>query len=153
MAGGKVEGDLLQLALAGTFDVIVHGCNGFHEMGAGIAKPIKQLFPEAYEADKQTSYGGKEKLGTISTAKIERGDVMFHVVNAYTQHHYRGHGRKVSYEAIRSCFEEIAVRFPRSKIGYPFIGAGLGGGDWVKIESIINEALEGIDHTLVVLQY
>lgn len=42
-----VHGDLIQLALAGQFDVIIHGCNCFCTMGAGIAKAIRQEFPEA----------------------------------------------------------------------------------------------------------
>lgn len=34
-------------------------------------------------------------------------------------------------------------------MGYPAIGAGLGGGDWQVIEKIIQEALAGEDHTFV----
>ena len=45
-----VDGDLIKLALNGTFDVIVHGANCQCTMGAGIAKAIKATFPEAYEA-------------------------------------------------------------------------------------------------------
>ena len=36
-----IKGDLIKLALQGEFDVIVHGCNCFCTMGAGIAKSIK----------------------------------------------------------------------------------------------------------------
>ena len=61
-----IRGDLVQLALAGKFDVIVHGCNCMCTMGAGIAKQIKQKFPEAYRVDCQTKKGDRSKLGTIS---------------------------------------------------------------------------------------
>ena len=67
-----VRGDLIKLALAGQFDVIVHGCNCMCAMGAGIAKGIKATFPEAYAADCATPRGAREKLGTISTARVER---------------------------------------------------------------------------------
>ena len=67
----KITGDLIKLALEGEFDVIVHGCNCFCTMGAGIAKTIKQKFPAAYEADLQTVNGDKSKLGQISWANIE----------------------------------------------------------------------------------
>ena len=43
-----VRGDLIKLALAGKFDVIIHGCNCMRAMGAGIAKGIKATCPEAY---------------------------------------------------------------------------------------------------------
>jgi O-acetyl-ADP-ribose deacetylase (regulator of RNase III) len=36
------------------------------------------------------------------------------------------------------------------EIGYPAIGAGLAGGDWQLISSIIEEELAGEDHTFVV---
>jgi len=41
-----VEGDLIKMALGGEFDLIVHGCNCFCTMGAGIAKTIREYFPE-----------------------------------------------------------------------------------------------------------
>lgn len=43
----SIRGNLLALARSGRFDVIVHGCNCRHAMGAGIAKQIKDSFPEA----------------------------------------------------------------------------------------------------------
>lgn len=147
-----VKGDLVKLALEGQFDVIVHGCNCFHTMGAGIAKTIARIFPEAFEADRQTPYGDKTKLGTISTATIQRENCRFIVVNAYTQFQWKGHGRKVDYDAIESCFRNVAARFPSKKIGYPLIGAGLAGGNWTAIEPLIDTALTGQDHTLVVFE-
>jgi O-acetyl-ADP-ribose deacetylase (regulator of RNase III) len=45
------KGNLIHLAKAGHFDVIVHGCNCFCAMGKGIARSIKLEFPEAYAAD------------------------------------------------------------------------------------------------------
>ncbi|MGB5837781.1 MAG: macro domain-containing protein, partial [Albidovulum sp.] len=121
----KREGDLIGLALKGEFDVIIHGCNCFHTMGAGIAKAISAQFPEVYQADRETEYGAREKLGTISSALVHRGEVRFHVVNAYTQHQWRGRGLKAEYPAIQSCFEIVADEFDGARIGYPLIGAGL----------------------------
>ena len=144
-------GDLLQLAEDGDFDVIVHGCNCQQAMGKGIAKVIKARFPEAYAADLQTAKGDPEKLGSISYATVTRGEVTLHVVNAYTQVHWRGRGKKVSEEAIRQSMRAIKQTFSGLRIGYPKIGAGLGGGDWATIAQIIDTELEGEDHTLVVL--
>ena len=145
----KEKGDLVQLAQQGRFDVIMHGCNCFHKMGAGIAKTIAHAFPEAFEADKKTPFGEKSKLGTVSTANIRRGDSGFIVVNAYTQFQWKGRGRKVDYDAVESCFNIVARNFPSARIGYPLIGAGLAGGDWSVIKPTIEKALIGLDHTLV----
>ena len=39
-----VDGDLIKLAKEGNFDVIVHGCNCFCQMGAGIAPQMAEAF-------------------------------------------------------------------------------------------------------------
>lgn len=140
-----ITGDLLMLAKQGKFDVIVHGCNCHCTMGAGIAKSIKQQFPEAYAADCQTEKGSKAKMGTYSKAKIEQVTV----INAYTQFNWRGKGCLVDYEAVRQVFRAIKKDFSGKKIGYPLIGAGLAGGDWEIIAKIIDEELAGENHTLV----
>ncbi|MCT8176347.1 macro domain-containing protein [Variovorax sp. CY25R-8] len=144
-----VTGDLLQFALDGKFDVIVHGCNCQCQMGKGIALSIKQRFPEAYAADCRTTKGDERKLGTFSEAEILRGTRSFHVVNAYTQFHWRGTGIKADYEAIRKAMGAVKSRFSGKRIGYPKIGAGLAGGDWDLIRSILEEEFAGEDHTYV----
>ncbi len=142
-----VKGDLIQMALDGEFDVIVHGCNCFCTMGRGIAKQIKQTFPQAYEADLNTIKGDKAKLGTISYATIEGKKLI--IVNAYTQYNWRGKGVKIDYNAIAKAFKIIKKNFSGLRIGYPAIGAGLGGGDWAEIADIINKSLKGENHTFV----
>jgi O-acetyl-ADP-ribose deacetylase (regulator of RNase III) len=146
----QTTGDLIQLALSGEFDVIVHGCNCYCTMGAGIAKSIKATFPEAYQADCDTPKGSKAKLGSISWATVTRDSHKLTVVNAYTQYHWRGKGVLADYDAIRAAFRDVKTRFSGKKIGYPKIGAGLAGGDWTKIAKIIDEELKQEDHTLVI---
>ena len=97
----KLKGDLIKLALRGDFDVIVHGCNCFCTMGAGIALAIKSTFPDAYQSDLKPSKGDRSKLGSYSTATIQSKGHQIIVVNAYTQYHYRGPGNKADYQAIR----------------------------------------------------
>ena len=101
MTSHKIKGDLIKLAIKGDFDVIIHGCNCFCTMGAGIAKSIKAAFPEAYKADMETLKGDKEKLGNFSAANIKRNGQEITIVNAYTQYHYGGPGIKVDYRAIQ----------------------------------------------------
>jgi O-acetyl-ADP-ribose deacetylase (regulator of RNase III) len=141
-----LHGDLIKLALAGRFDVIVHGCNCRHTMGGGIAWQIRNAFHEAEDADLATEYAARDKLGTLSTATVVRDGREFFVVNAYTQFEP---GANADYDAIRSCFREIKKRFAGMRIGYPRIGAGIGGGDWSIISAIIDEELAGEDHALV----
>ena len=144
-----IQGDLIKLAQKGEFDVIIHGCNCFCAMGAGIAKTIKQKFPAAYTVDLQTNKGDKNKLGTISTAEVKTPHGKLIVVNAYTQFHWRGHGQKVDYEALRTAFRAVKTNYSGLRIAYPAIGAGLAGGHWKTIAQIIDEELSDENHTFV----
>jgi O-acetyl-ADP-ribose deacetylase (regulator of RNase III) len=144
-----LTGDLLQLALDGIFDVIVHGCNCQCQMGKGIALSIKRIFPEAFAADQSTPKGDASKLGTVSVAEIDRNGRKLFVVNGYTQFHWRGDGNKADYQAIRLVMRVVKSQFKGKRIGYPKIGAGLAGGDWSQIAPIINTELDGEDHTFV----
>ena len=87
----EVAGDLIQLANDGKFDVIVHGCNCQCMMGGGIARQIRQAFPEAYDADCRTAtdYGtacDPRKIGSFSLARanVKNGKCLV-IVNGYTQ--------------------------------------------------------------------
>ena len=145
----KIKGDLIELAIDGEFDLIIHGCNCFCTMGAGIAKTIKLKFPEAYKADLKTEKGDKSKLGTISVAETETENGKLIIVNGYTQFNWRGNGYKADYDAIRNVFKKVKEKFSGLRIGYPAIGAGLAGGDWNIISEIIEQELDGENHTFV----
>lgn len=144
----EIHGNLLSLAEQGKFDVIIHGCNCFHVMGGGIAYQIKNKFPQAYDADLKTGRGDRSKLGTYSFAHHPKANLT--IVNAYTQYAFGRDRVHVNYPAIRSVFRAIRLNFAGQKIGYPMIGAGLAGGDWNAISSIIEEELRGEDNTLVI---
>ena len=144
-----IRGDLVKLALDGRFEVIVHGCNCQCAMGAGIAKTIKQVFPEAYKADLATAKGSRAKLGSLSAATVERKGRKLTIVNGYTQFHWRGSGVLVDYDAVRSVMRRMKESYSGCAIGYPKIGAGLAKGNWTTIAAILDEELACEDHTLV----
>ncbi len=143
-----INGNLLDLADKGYFDVIVHGCNCFNTMGAGIANQIKYKYPEVYILDQETKCGDLTKLGTINYYTYNT----LTVVNAYTQFGFRSKNTiPISYEAIDSCMRLIANTFKGKVIGMPKIGSGLGSGDWNKIEAIISNVL--YDENVIVVNY
>lgn len=147
-----IKGNLIELAKEGKFDVIIHGCNCFNTMGAGIAKSIRESFPEAYLIDRKSEYGAISKLGKVTYVNVEIFKRKLTIVNGYTQYNYRGKKPLVDYDAVRSVFKSVKIKFGGRRFGYPKIGAGLAGGDWSVIEKIINEELQGEVHTLVELE-
>lgn len=150
----EVNGNLLDYAKMSQFDAIVHGCNCFCTMGAGIALQIKEQFPEAYQADLRTNKGDILKLGSYSGCKARHYDFM--IINGYTQYHYGknhmdGVDKPVDYEAITLVMRKINYNFKGKTIAMPKIGAGLAGGDWDRIKQIIETEMK--DCNVVIVNY
>ncbi|EQA7786833.1 macro domain-containing protein [Acinetobacter baumannii] len=128
-----VQHDLLASFQHNDFDAIVHGCNCFHTMGAGIAAAIAKTFPVALEADKRTEYGDWSKLGDYSLAKTVNGDI----INGYTQYRPGKCPKSQLYSNIEALFTKLNIDYAGKIIGIPKIGAGIAGGDWEEIAEII----------------
>lgn len=145
----EVDGDLVKMFNDGEFDVIIHGCNCFHTMGAGIAKQIEDKYPEAAFYDMMYSdEASLEKLSnhTIALTMRSSGDIGT-IVNLYTQFHP---GPDLKMSALDLGFYKLSHRLEKTvKIGIPKIGAGLAGGNWDEIEPIIAKHMKFHDITVV----
>jgi O-acetyl-ADP-ribose deacetylase (regulator of RNase III) len=149
-----VRGNVITHAIANKTN-IAHGCNCFHTMGAGVAKAIKDKWPELYEIDLETLYGYKGKLGTVSYCALPEGIWGF---NLYTQFNY---GRGILFRTAwlasslnRALYIIASTDGMPKSLSIPFIGAGLGGGDADEILSSIKECCAkypSVDVTLVLL--
>ena len=141
-----IKGDLIKLAKEREFDVILHGCNCFNVMGAGIARQIAKEFPEAYAIDKMTCKGDVYKLGYLTSATLFVNKQPLTICNLYTQ--YRS-GNNFDEASLEGCLDKVRKWFYNQRIGYPKIGCGIGGGDWERVKYIFDYKLRGMDHTLV----
>ncbi|QPB12263.1 hypothetical protein [Providencia phage PSTCR6] len=141
-------GDIIELAKIYGYPMI-HGCNCFHTMGAGLALQVKKQFPNAYKADKcTTAHGDLCKLGSYSASRTNTWFYDVKIINAYTQY---APGPNVDYGAVFNAFKKINDEKPfgSSKFLIPKIGAGIAGGDWDLIEKLINLATPDIEIILV----
>lgn len=152
-----IKGDLLKLAKEGKFDVIVHGANCFCTMGSGIARQIREQYPEAYEADCKTVAGDRNKLGTYTGTPTKDG---FVVINAYTQYDFNRAGENADvfeYDAFLNVLTTLAVNTAfRINYGFPLIGTGLAGGDKERILGMIelfSQLVEDTGSTVTVVEY
>jgi O-acetyl-ADP-ribose deacetylase (regulator of RNase III) len=141
-----IKGDLISLAIDGKFDVIVHGCNCFCIMGAGIAKQIADKFPQAYLADAQTREGDRNKLGNYTATAHKGRNKNFIILNAYTQYN-------LGKDFNRNAFEDICIKLNKTykglSIGMPWIGCGIGGGIKQDVFKIIKDNLTDCNVTIV----
>jgi O-acetyl-ADP-ribose deacetylase (regulator of RNase III) len=147
-----VKGNLLD----SDCDYICHQVNCQGVMRSGIAKQIRERWPEVYEGyvrfcDYVGRPDGKSLLGKVF---ITSHGSCKTVVNMFSQNNYGYDGnRYTSYDAFAHCLETIAERVPRgSTIGFPKnIGCGLGGGNWKVISAMIEEIL-GEDYDVYIYE-
>lgn len=133
------KGNLLDLAEAGEFDIVVQGCNCFNTMGGGIAREIRERYPEVAKADAETIRGDYRKLGTwtegYAGAYIDqqtyqlRSSNRFTIINAYTQYNMSRGEDVFEYTAFQLILEKLIHCYGDKRFGFPKIGQGLAGGN------------------------
>lgn len=155
------QGDLLALAEAGKFDIIVHGCNCQNTMGSGIAKQIKDKYPDAFQADYRNHQNigrGYEysKLGTYTKARVFSKS-NFTIINAYTQFHYLPRGvDHFEYASFAVILQKLEHFYGNYDFGFPYIGMGLAGGDSGRIFGMLEDftyMVEKKGGTVTVVEY
>ena len=144
----EINGDLLQLAKEGVFDVIAHGANCKQVMGSGIALQIKKQFPEVYKIDIKDTRTPNQRWGDYTFKPYNINNKILYVFNLYTQYNP---GPDLDYTALELSLKKLAKNIkPNSKIGLPQIGCGIGGGNWLKVKEIIQRVLSEHNVTIVI---
>lgn len=133
--------------------IIAHGVNCQNRMGSGIAKTIRQKWPEVYDAYmRQTRGAAMIGTGHIICVNYEQ---RLYVANMYTQVFY-GHdgGKYADADAIEKALRYVAgwsdgYDLP---VYMPRIGCGLGGLNWMKdvYDRVMRVATEFPDIDIVV---
>jgi O-acetyl-ADP-ribose deacetylase (regulator of RNase III) len=135
------KGNLLDLAEAGEFDIVVQGCNCFNTMGGGIAREIRERYPVVASVDMETIKGDYNKLGTWTECDVIAGDLgyvsNFTIINAYTQYNMSQGTDVFEYVAFELILQKLCHAYGDKRIGFPYIGMGLAGGNQVSIINII----------------
>lgn len=138
-----INGDLFET----TAKYICHQVNCKGKMGSGVAKQIRERYPEVYSAyrlecnlfDEQGN--PRDLLGSNLPVQADDGKI---ICNMFAQNAYGYDGAcYTDYEAFRMCLIELAIYVPAGDtIAMPYkIGCGLGGGDWSVIEGLISTVL------------
>lgn len=138
-----IEGDLFEDLEKG--DTIAHGCNSFGLMGAGIAKPIKEMFPKNFERYKKLCDDGTFRPGSLCYKK-ENGIGIYNLgtqfkpgPDAHIVNIERSVKEMLNYAAFR---DEWTIKTVR-------LGCGIGGLDWNDVKPV----LEGMDFPGELLVY
>ena len=133
-------------------DIICHQVNCMGKMNSGVAKAIREKWPEVYTMYRAKYECQVDLLGQIQPVIIDANKA---VINMFAQYNYGYDGRRyTSYDAFWSCLGEIKKYLnPGITIAFPArIGCVRGGANWNVILTMIEEVL-GADYNVEIWDY
>ena len=133
-------------------DIICHQVNCMGKMNSGVAKAIREKWPEVYTMYRAKYECQVDLLGQIQPVIIDANKA---VINMFAQYNYGYDGRRyTSYDAFWSCLGEIKKYLnPGITIAFPArIGCVRGGANWNVILTMIEEVL-GKDYNVEIWDY
>ena len=138
------QGDATQPIAAGN-KIIAHVCNDIGGWGRGFVVAISKRWPQP-EEDYRAWYANREQndfaLGSARLVRVESGLWVANMIGQHKKTPTKG-VPPVRYEAIHDGLDSIAVEALRlnASVHMPRIGCGLAGGEWGKIEPLIQQTL------------
>jgi len=139
-------------------NIIVHQVNMKKKMGSGIAKQIRERFPNVYESYmKHDGELGEVYIVPVNVEVSEGLHVRKFIANMYSQNNYGYDGMQyTNYDAMRKAFNDLAYHMTESNncgnnmsLAIPYgIGCGLGGGDWDVVSEIIYDELYNVEYRI-----
>lgn len=159
-----MPGDLLKVQKDMNLDVICHQVNCQGKMASGIAKQIRDTYPQVYDAyrakyDAMVTLGVNMMLGDVQLVPLYEDfmkDIKHqHVCNMFAQNNYGYDGKRyTSYDAFWICLNNLKQVLPKgSTIGFPYlIGCDRGGANWNVIEAMIREVFDE-DYVVYIVHY
>lgn len=136
--------------------LIAHVVNDKGGWGRGFVVALSKRYPAAERWYRAWSRGKDPESGPFCLGRIQvvpvASDLL--VANLLAQHGYRSAANPVPlrYDALERCLKALAERActEGASIHMPRIGAGLAGGDWTRIESLIEATLIAANITVTV---
>lgn len=112
-----------------------HGCNCAGAMDAGVAVAFKKRWPRMFEEYAARCADKRFHLGDVFV--WSEGDEV--VYNLAIQEHWKTKAKMPALSRALRKTVELAAHAGITHIGLPRIGAGLGGLDWPRVKSLLNE--------------
>lgn len=137
-----VDGDIFK----SNADVIVHQVNCQGVMGSGVAKQVREKYPNVFEAYQKRCRDTLNPLGHTLCVEAPDGTV---IANLFAQNKYGYDGKRYTdYEALGECLKELRAECLGKVVAIPYLmSCARGGGDWDKVSKMIEESLTGCDVT------
>jgi O-acetyl-ADP-ribose deacetylase (regulator of RNase III) len=147
----EIHGDMMKMFHKGEIGIIAQGCNCFGVMGAGLARQVSTMYPEALAVDRglnaegemEEPMGNYNRLGTYSKVELPNGQI---ILNCYTQFYP---GANFEYRALIEVLLKIGEEFAGQTVAFPEIGCEIGGGQWNVVKQLIEEHSTNVNVLIV----
>lgn len=116
---------------------LAHGVNIRGVMGAGIAKTVRQNYPDVYKLYREQCVARELSVGDVLPVFSVKGTPNRWIFNLATQD---DPGPSARYEWVEESVRkalDLVQNLGLSGIAFPRIGAGIGGLNWSRVEAII----------------
>jgi O-acetyl-ADP-ribose deacetylase (regulator of RNase III) len=135
-------------------DVICHQVNCQGVMGSGIAKQVREKYPNNYQGYciMCKSFKPSELLGKVFCGIVKD---KFVIANLFAQENFGYDGKcYTDYDALRKCLQQVADSNKQKVIAIPYLmGCHRGGGDWNIVYKMIEEVFGGSDCEVLICEY
>lgn len=145
--------------------IIAHQVNGLGVMGAGVARQIKQAYPGVFSRYKTfvDNHNSPEELLGRNLMIVTDGKPVYQydpsggakiISNLFGQVHVGTSKKQTDEKALRKALEHLAefAKMDNLAVAMPHgIGCGLGGGDWTKVQRMIEDVFG--DHPVTLYRY
>lgn len=137
-------------------DIICHQVNCQGVMGSGVAKQVRERYPEVYAKYKNAcdeySTDRSAILGKVQL--IDIGDK--YLANLFAQEYYGYDGKcYTDYEALKKCLKTVSSCLDWGQtVAFPYLmGCHRGGGSWDIVYKMIEEVFTDKDCDVLICQY
>jgi O-acetyl-ADP-ribose deacetylase (regulator of RNase III) len=127
-----VKGDLFHTEGVHAY---ANGCNASGAMDAGVAAAFKKRFPRMFDEYRQRCEDGRFSLGDVFV--WSEGDEV--VYNLAIQQNWKTRSKLPALSRAVRKMAKLAEQSGVKRVGLPRLGAGLGGLDWRRVKSVLEE--------------
>ena len=135
-------------------DVICHQVNCQGVMGSGIAKQVRERYPEVYKRYKIVCDCDNYPLGNVLFVSVDNNK---DIANLFAQDKYGYNGSLYTdYDALKKCLIEINNTYINTNktIAFPYLmSCARGGGDWNVVYKMIEDVFKDYDGDILICEY
>jgi O-acetyl-ADP-ribose deacetylase (regulator of RNase III) len=125
--------------------IICHVCNDLGGWGKGFVLALSRRWPQPESDYRAWQAAGADEGFGLGAVRFVQVEPYIWVANMIGQHGIKrgSSGPPIRYEAVAACLKQVAARAKElgASVHMPRIGCGLAGGEWSKVEPLIEENL------------